>query len=411
VSRRTVLWIVFALVHLVVAMLGYFQPSQPMGDVYLVYEPWSSRALSGEGIVGITEKWVYPQLALLPMILTWVFGWLISYTPAWALMVTLCDAAAFALLVGTARSRGRVMAAWFWLAAILLLGPVGLYRLDGVTVPLAIAGSLWLVRRPWLGSALLAVATWMKVWPAALLAAAFVAVRRRWAVVGGALAVSAVTLAAVLVAGGGRYAFGFIADQTGRGLQIEAPVSGYYMWRTMLGDPDSWIYYDPGILTFQVTGPNVDPVIAIMTPLLALAVGAVFVLGAVKVWRGASFATVFPWLSLGLVLAFIVFNKVGSPQYIAWLIAPVVVGFVVQRRMWERPAIAALVIAGLTQLVYPITYDGVRVAEPLSIVILTLRNLALVVLFVWTVVRLSRVPTHGRRRTLRATRAAVAAAG
>ena len=54
-----------------------------------------------------------------------------------------------------------------------------MYRIDAVTVPLAVAGCLWLVGRPLVASVLLAVATWIKVWPAALLAAAFIAVRRR----------------------------------------------------------------------------------------------------------------------------------------------------------------------------------------------------------------------------------------
>lgn len=387
------LWIAFAVVHLAVAVAGYLMPSQPMGDVYLVYEPWSARALTGDGIVGITEPWVYPQLAMVPMMLTWVFGFL-SYTPAWAVMVTLLDAVVFWMLLGKGRSRGRVLGAWFWLAAILLLGPVGLYRLDGVTVPLAIAGSLWLVGRPWVGSILLAIATWIKVWPAAILAAAVVAVRRRFSIIGGALIVSVVTLTVVFVMGGAEYAFGFVTEQTSRGLQIEAPVSGFYMILAMLGVDGAFIYYDSDILTFQVTGPNVDPVIAVMTPLLALAIGAVFALGAFKVWRGATFAAVFPSLSLALVLGFIVFNKVGSPQYIVWLTAPVLVGLVLDRRRWVKPAALTLVIAFLTQLIYPLTYDGLRVAEVGPVLLLNARNVLLAVLFFWIVTRLARVRTR-----------------
>ena len=34
-------------------------------------------------------------------------------------------------------------------------------------------------------------------------------------------------------------------------------------------------------------------------------------LGAYRAWRGAGFVTLFPPLALALVLAFIVFNKVG----------------------------------------------------------------------------------------------------
>jgi hypothetical protein len=407
VRGRVPLWVAFVLVHVTVMWLANTYPSQPMGDVYNVYEPWSAEVLRGEGMIGITEQWVYPQLAILPMLGAWVFGFL-GYTPAWAWFVTACDAAVFALLVGRGRSRGRSVAAWFWLAAILLLGPVALYRLDAITVALAIAGCLWLVRRPWLASVLLAVATWMKVWPAALLGAAVIAVRRRGALIGGALAVSVVTLGAVVALGGAPYAFGFLSDQADRGLQLEAPVSGLYLWQAMLGLPGSAVYYSYDIITFEVTGPGVQTVSAVMTPLLVVAVGAVALLGAWRAWRGAPFATLFPPLALALVLAFVVFNKVGSPQYMSWLVPPIVLGLVLERRRWAGPAAVTLLVSWLTQLVYPVVYDDLIAAQPVAVALLTARNLLLVALLVWTVAALVRTP--GRVRPAERPAAADAAA-
>lgn len=395
-SRRAGLWIAFVFVHVVVAVLGIAEPNIPMGDVYLVYEPWARAAASGSAVMGVTEPWVYPQLALVPMLLALGVEWIAGYEIAWALLVAAANALAFGLLVGRGRSAGRTRAAAFWLAFLLLLGPVGLYRLDGATVSLAVAGCLWLVGRPLLASILLAAATWMKVWPAPLLAAAVIAVRRRLAVVAGALIVSALTLGAVAAAGGAAHAFGFVAGQTGRGLQLEAPVTAWYLWQAVAGVEGAFVYYDSEILTFQVTGANVDAVIAVMTPLLAVAVLAVAGLGAVKAWRGASFAALFPPLSLSLVLAFIVFNKVGSPQFLVWIIAPVVLGLVIERRRWVAPALAALVAALLTHLVYPLLYDRLIVADGFAAGVLTLRNAVLVVLLAWAVTRVARVPARPR---------------
>ena len=370
-SRRAVLWVAFALVHVAVAVLGFVLRNEPMGDVYRVYEPWSLRALGGRGIMGITEAWVYPQLALVPMVLAHGFAWIAGYEVGWAILITLCDALAFAML-----------------------GPIGMYRLDGLTVPLTLAGSLWLVGRPWLGAALLAAATWIKVWPAAILLAAVIAVRRRLAVFASAALVSAAIILVVLAAGGSGHVFGFVMDQTGRGLQLEAPVSTFYLWQAVAQIPGSFIYYDKELLTFQVAGPQVDSVIAVMTPLLAVAVLAVAGLGAYKAWRGASFAALFPPLGLGLVLAFILFNKVGSPQYMTWLAAPLVVGLVIDRHRWFKPATLGLVIAILTFAVYPLTYWGLLLAEPFPAALLTTRNALIAVLFVWVVVRLTRVRIH-----------------
>ncbi len=396
-SRRAWLWIAFVLVHVVVAWLGFVLPNTPAGDVYLVYEPWAREAVAGTAVMGVTAPWVYPQLALLPMVLALGLD-LAGYQVAWALLVTIADALAFGLLIGRGRSLGRTGAAGFWLAFVLLLGPVGMYRLDGVTVPLAVAGCLWLVGRPLVASLLLSAATWMKVWPAALLAAGVVVLRRRLPLIGGALLVSGVVVTVVLAAGGGAHVFGFVSGQTGRGLQIEAPVSALYLWQAVLGVPGAFVYYDTEILTFQVTGAGVDGVIAAMTPVLVVMVSAIAAVGAVQAWRGAAFAALFPPLSLSLVLAFIVFNKVGSPQFLTWLVAPIVVGLVIDRRRWRWPAAVALVAALLTQSVYPLLYDRVIGAEAVAVGVLTVRNVVLIALLAWMLVRVVRVAPGSRAR-------------
>ncbi|GEB95344.1 DUF2029 domain-containing protein [Microbacterium lacticum] len=401
-SRRAALWVAFVLVHALILWLGFAYPNEPMGDVYRVYEPWSLQALEGRTIVGITEPWVYPQLALVPMVLAHAFAPIAGYIVGWGLLVTALDAVAFAVLVGRGVSVGRRTAAWCWLGFIALLGPVGLYRLEAVTVALSIVGCLWLVGRPWAGSMLLAVATWMKVWPAALLLAAVIAVRsvrRGGEIVAGALVVSALTLIAVVLAGGAEDALGFVGEQTTRGLQVESPAAMPYLWGAVIGAPGFEVAYSRELLTFQVAGPAVDIVVAVMTPGLIVAIAGVAVIGAVKAARGVSFAALFPSLSLALVAGFIALNKVGSPQYLAWLVPSIVIGIVLRRRVWAGPAALALVAAALTQLVYPLLYAGILSPEPVAVTVLTLRNLVVWALFVWMVVRVARLQAPVRRRS------------
>ncbi|WP_308291762.1 hypothetical protein [Microbacterium jejuense] len=395
-SRRAVVWVAFALVHAMVIWLGFTGDHAASWDVDQLYRWWAGRTLSGQAIPGITEGWVYPILAHVPILLVGAVSPAIDYTLAWGLLVTAMDAAAFAVLVGRGRSRGRLSAAWFWLAAILALGGVGMFRLDAVTVPLAILGSLWLVGRPWLASVLLAVATWIKVWPAALLAAAVIAVRRRLVIVGGAVVVSVVAVAIVLVLGGGAHLFGFVGDQTSRGLQLEAPVSTVFVLMAMGGVPGAAIRYDEEIITFQVVGPGAHGVIAAMTPVLIVGMLAIAAMGAVKAWRGAGFAALFPPLAAALVLGFIVLNKVGSPQYFTWIIAPLVVGLVLRRRAWWRPAVLVLLTLAVTQLIFPFFYDAILVLVPAAVGLLVVRNVLLVALFAWVLVLLVRVPVPGR---------------
>jgi len=392
------LWTAFLIVHAALIGLGLVNRGAS-GDVWQMYRSWADSALSGAGVPGVTEAWVYPAVALVPMLIAGLMHAFAGYTVSWGVLVAALDALTFALLIGRAHSRGRTEAAWFWLGASLALGGVGMYRLDGVTVPIAIAGGLWLVGRPWLGSALLMLATWIKVWPAAMVAAAVIAVRRRGAVLGAAAVVSAAVVLIVAALGGAPHMLGFVTEQTTRSLQLEAPVSTPYLWLATFGVGGASVYLNHDIITMEVTGPFIDAVVSAMTPVMAVAMLAIVVIGAFKAWRGASFAALFPALSLALVLAFVVFNKVGSPQYMIWLVPPVVIGLAIDRRRWRTPAIAVIGILAITQAIFPWFYPALLALHPVIVLALTLRNVSLVVLLAWMVIRVVHVRSRSARRT------------
>lgn len=393
-GKRWWLWGAFIVVHVAVSWLVETAQGLPQGDLSLVYQPWAEQALSGGPVVGIDRPWVYPVLALLPMLLAASFGPDL-YVTCWLVLVTALDAAAFQLLVGRATSRRRVVAAWWWLAFVAALGPIAFARIDAITVPLAVAALLLVLRHPRTGTVLLAIVTWMKVWPAALLGAIVVASRHRWLVVAIGAATSVAIFLVALVFGSGLNVLSFITEQAGRGLQIESPVSTVYMWLAAAGVGGAYVYYDREILTFQVTGPGADTTIAAMTPLLIVAIGGTVVFAWTKLRGGAPFARLFPPLSLALVSALILFNKVGSPQFATWLIAPVVFGLVVGGvRRYGLVAIVALIIAALTQTIYPYLYGWLLVPAPAMVSVLTVRNLAWVALFV-----ISLVGVHRSTRT------------
>lgn len=404
-TRVLVLWCVFLLVHLLTAWLGWVYPSQPMGDVVLVYEPWASSALSGGPIVGITETWVYPQLALVPMLLAAglaaplvpMLGVSSAYLVGWAVLVVILDALAFGVLVGRSPSHARRVAAWFWCAALLLLGPIALYRIDAVTVPIAVIGGLWLVSRPMVAAALLTVGAWIKIWPGALVLAAVVAARSRLRVLLAAIVVTGGVVAVLFLLGADTEILGFLTQQTGRGLQIEAVAATPFLWLAVAGA--ARIEYSFEILTFQIAAPGVDAVAAALTPLMVVAVLAVTAIGAVKAVRGASFPRLFPPLALTLVTLLIVTNKVGSPQFQTWLIAPVILWIVLDRVRARVPAVIVLALCLLTCLVYPLGYDALLRAEPLAVAVLTVRNILLLVLLVLGVRALVRVPATRHRKT------------
>ncbi len=195
-----------------------------------LYEPWASAALGGGPIVGITETLGLPQLALVPLLLAAglaaplvpVLGVSSAYLVGWAVLVIVLDAVAFGVLIGRSPSHARRVAAWFWCGAVLLLGPIALYRIDAITVPLAVIGGLWLVARPMIAAALLTAGAWIKIWPGALVVAAVVAVRARWRGAARGDHRHGWCRGAAALFGADTEILGFLTEQTGRGLQIEA---------------------------------------------------------------------------------------------------------------------------------------------------------------------------------------------
>lgn len=389
VTGRTGAWIAFAVVHLVLALINLYDTVHfPFGDVVQVYRFWMDYAASHHVLVGIDTGWVYPVGALLPMGLAYVLGstW---YGQVWLVLVTVLDALAFWALL-----RRRPAAAWWWLAFLAALGPVAVARLDSVTAPLAIVGLLLLATRPLIAGALLGLATWIKVWPAALLAAAVLGLRRRASIFTGGALVTAGILAAALVLGGGAHVLTFISTQETRGLQLEAPVTSWWLWEAVFRIGGTRIYYDHQILTWQVLGTGTSRAAATMTPLLVVAVAALLLVALRGMRRRVDPLALLPPLGLALVTAMIVFNKVGSPQYVAWLAAPVVLGLCLHQSAMRVPAVLALGIALLTQVIYPWAYAWLLSADALAAAVLTLRNVAFVILLVVLVRILWQLPGH-----------------
>lgn len=390
VRRRWLLWPAFIAVHLVLAVscLVPGPTGDSFNDVTGFYRVWAENAVHSHSWPAIDWPWVYPIVALVPMLIPLIAGHA-GYGPAWLVMVTLLDAAAFAALTSRA-TLPRVRAAWYWLAALLALGPVALGRLDIVSVALAILGVLALETRPWLAGALLTLGTWVKFWPAALIAALVVATRERWQVLIAAVATSAAIIAVALWRAHAHFLFSFVGEQSGRGLQIESVFATPLMWATWARVPGLRVYYDTKIYTFQVAGPGASVLAAAADWAMPIAVVVALVVGVRAVWRKAEPRYVTAALGLALTVGFCAFDKVGSPQYQSWFAVPVMMGLLVAAGRFRLPAVLVLVSLALTQLLYPWTYMGLTGVHFASIALVTVRNGVDLVVFGWALVALWR---------------------
>lgn len=390
----------FVLVHAFLWWANTSLPNLPLGDVTRTYREWIEAGHRDHYWVGVDSDWVYPVFAIVPMAAA-ALGGAASIGTGWLLLMTVLDAAAVAVLWRFRALGVRVV--WWWLLFLLALGPIALGRIDAVATALALVGVAFVATRPAVASAVFTVAAWTKVWPAALVGVLLLLRRgHRRGVLTGALVVTALIVLVDVLYGGAAHLLSFVAQQSGRALQIEAPLATPFMWAAAAGVPGAAVYYDTGILTFEVSGAGTHAAAALSTPLMAVTVLAGGVLALVAVRRGARRAEVAPLLALVLVAALIATNKVGSPQYVGWFAVPVVWGLVAGRasaRRFVPVAVALLVTAVLTQVFYPTFYDQVLLVRPWVLVVLTIRNLLEVGVLVWGLVLLARSPSGRSART------------
>jgi hypothetical protein len=366
-----------------------FPDAISFGDLSL-YDYWAYQVDNGTGVYGLVTEWVYPALAFVPI---WIAGALNigSYEVSWLTLVFVLNTAAVLLMVRPA-TNGKLFsgsyASWAFLLALLFLGPVAVSRIDSVSAALAIFGLVAISRNSTgIAAAFFTIAGWIKIWPVALFAAMIAVFKNRVQAVVVATIISASVVGIGLLAGGTKV-FGFVLQQQERGIQIESVMATPWMWLAKFGLAD--IFFDDVVITNQVYGPLVQEVSSVANYILFIALGITAFLAFRAIRAGRDRTQVFVFAALTGVLDLIVFNKVGSPQFMIWLAVPLValIYFGI-----NRPKVALLVgsaILLLTQLVYPVFYIDLLGLETLPLWLLTLRNLLLVVLLVWANVQLSK---------------------
>jgi hypothetical protein len=288
-----------------------------------------------------------------------------------------------------AAGRRRDSALDFWLFFVFLIGPLCYVRFDMLPAVLAGGALLAARRRPWITGALTGLGAALKLWPA-LLFPSFLAHRPdRRAVTWGFLGVGLGLALLSLIFGGWIRLVSPLTWQSGRGLQIESIWATPLMMARALR-PGEWIVDYSKFQAFEIFGPGVSALLLFSN--LATVAGLVVIIALYA--RGFRNPQPTP-VAIGLVVLatvaiMTVTNKTLSPQYLLWLGGPMAALLILRGQATEqekptlrRLAIQLLVLAALTQLVYPLLYNGMLGRHGtamiiISTVVTTVRNLALV---------------------------------
>lgn len=399
---RIVLFTAFLAVHAWLAIEGTVDRPSTFHDVDL-YRHWVGLGLHGGQWPVLDYPWVYPPGALAPMFVAAVAGTMhtTTYAVVWCGLVTLLDLIAVLVLI----RRGNLRGAWWWIGFQALLGLIAMGRLDAIATPIMVIALSLALERPRLSAALLTVGAWIKVAPGAVVVALAAAVRRPVRdVIVPAVVTCAVIVGAVVAGGGAANLLSFLSTQGTRGLQVESVAATPWVLAAS-ADRNIVIAFNQPIVTFEITGPGTATVAKALDAALLLA----FIVLAALIWRARRRGPhVLLTAALATLALQIVLNKVGSPQFISWLAAPVAVALSHGLGSSDRPArpargewhswrvlaVLLLAVAGLTQAVYPIGYGRLLTEHLTMALVLAVRNLLVVAVLAMTVVALVRAG-HG----------------
>lgn len=164
----------------------------------------------------------------------------------------------------------------------------------------------------------------------------------------------------------------FLAYHKERGIQIESLAGGALCLGHVAGVTPVGVAYDHGAL--HLRSPTAERVLRfheVVTPLALLASAAAW---SYWLWRQRGDADrSLPVAAGGMLLAFILANKVFSPQFLIWLLPFVAI-------LRGRGGRIFIVAWALTLLVYPFMYAALRDLSPMVVGLVNLRNLAVVTL-------------------------------
>jgi len=374
-----------------------------VGDVFYYHR--KINALFTAGLDRTLYEYPTPVVWILALPYGVSFGSRRGYLIAFIVLMLALDAVfTYALWRSTGRRHDTSID--FWLIFVLLIGPLSYLRFD--MLPAVLAGGALLAARhkPWVTGALTGLGAAVKLWPA-LLIGAFLSYRSDRRPVGLAFVIVGFGLALIsLIFGGWARLISPLTWQSDRGLQIES------IWATPLmlaraASPDQWLVDISQYQAYEIFGPGVDAwiVISNLATLLGL---TMIILLTIRAFRhNGSTPVAIGFVVVATVAIMTITNKTLSPQYLLWLGGPMAALMVLRPNasVDEQPAInrmagQLLILALLTQLVYPLFYDGYlgrngQLMIILSTVVTAIRNLALVVFTVeacWLAWRMLAVP-------------------
>jgi hypothetical protein len=351
---------------------------------FTVYHQASIKVLSGQ-VPFRDFRLEYPAFSLIPLLVPGVVNLLFqssfkSYCVLFALQnVLYLGASAWVMSkIKFTSDKAREYILSFTLFCLFFL-PILLFRYDAFPIFLTICMIWAMPQRPFLTGIFLALAIGAKLYPLIFAPVIFFYYllnqdyRKLSAFVIGGLSVLLATLVIALPFTGLSF-FDFLKYHGQRGIQLESVASGLVLLLHQLGLADATLTNNFGSYNIETpASAAILQFITIVTPITFILLGCVilWVFRAEKRKVGNIGMESVIYAFTLLLLAFLVLNKVMSPQYMIWLF-PFVPYFGKTKR------IKFVIILMLTITIYPGWYSHLILFKPIAVIMLNVRNLLIV---------------------------------
>lgn len=366
-------------IYLLSIMLGIFISNyKPMlrGDIGL-YQSWSESFFGGS-LLGLNETWVYPYVAMLPMIASLCLSFIFkSYAVSWIVIIIALNILAFTVFEKAFREKINIYHIIAYSLVNIFLFGIFLFRLDGIAIPATLIAVALFKRYKYFSYFILFIFALIKIWPIAFIFGLWLSSNRKIkdSIVLVVYAILFMVIPNIFYG----HVFDFIGLQKDRGIQIESIFATPFAF---VGDS---FYFDNQIITHQVKTTIISgPYIAIATYLMFF----VITVSSFIFWHNNRKSFNFEkglLLSSYITIVFISLNKIGSPQFLGWM--QVVIFALAVALPWDslQKKLLAIIICSVffTGLLTPIFYTELINQTYIGSVMLVLKSSVLIALTIF----------------------------